>query len=53
MRVDQAVVNLRRNGAGWLAPQLPGPHRSSGTNGAGISASNMLPPHDGTARLPW
>ena len=36
---------------GWFAAQLPGPQRSSGTNSAGISASNMLPPQLGTSRV--
>jgi hypothetical protein len=33
-------------------PHERGPHRVSGTKSAGISASNMLPPHDGTTRIP-
>ena len=41
-----------RTKSGWFAPQLPGPQRSSGTNSDGISASNMLPPHDGVTRVP-
>ena len=37
---------------GWLTPQLSGAQVSSGTNRSGISASNMLPPHDGVTSVP-
>jgi hypothetical protein len=37
---------------GWLIAQLFGPHLSSGTKRAGMSASNMLPPQPGTIRMP-
>ena len=33
-------------------PTVRAAHFSSGTNSAGISASNMLPLHDGTTRMP-
>ena len=33
-------------------PHERGAHRSSGTKSAGMSASNMLPPHEGTSSEP-
>ena len=48
----EPVMDLRRTVSGWLIAQLLGPHCSSGTNSAGISASNMLPPQLGTMRMP-
>ena len=36
---------------GWFARHEPAPHRSSGTNSAGISASNIEPPQLGVSRV--
>ena len=38
--------------SGWLAPQLPGAHLSSGRNSDGISASNIEPPQLGVTSVP-
>src|SRR5439155_96794 len=39
--------------AAAFAPRLPGAHRASSSTSAGIRASNMLPPHDGTYFVPF